>query len=330
MDIDRKHIETDNEDMTAVEQILTEALLRTTAPCPDINGEWERLNSRQRRGKATTRRIVLWSAVAAAAAVIAAVFILMPRLDNGDTIYTAKAEPREIRIIDSGDGAQSPAKDETAKRTAIARTKSKTVVVPEGKDYSLTLPDGTQVWLNANSTLTYPTEFSRRNRTVRLVGEAYFDVACDEKRPFTVETGSISTKVLGTEFNIRAYTAADTHVTLVNGSVSVSSDSHDKVISPGEDATVEDGRLVVSEVNVDDVTCWRDGIELFDDATLHDILVRIGSWYGMSVMCANEDVLSRRLHYMYDRRSDVSGALKTLGELSNSNIKTEKNIIFVE
>lgn len=329
MNKDKENIMHSEEDMPAMEQLLTEALLKANSPCPNVEREWERMKLRRQR-KTMVRRMTLWTAIAAA--FLAAVFILMPKNDN--TIYTAKAEPREITVIDDVSDIPSGeiSREMSNRKTGV---KTKTVVVPEGKDHRMTLPDGTEVWLNANSSITYPEKFDGKMRMVKITGEVYFKVKHDSSHPFVVGAGEIETKVLGTEFNVEAYSQSAPHVTLVEGSVEVScpadaGETLSEVISPGEDASVEGGRLIVSEVNVDDVICWRDGIEYFDDATLEDILMQMGSWYNMSIVCPNREVLSKRFHYIYDRRSNVEDAIKTLQELSNVKIKTEKNIIFIE
>lgn len=336
MDKDKENIMHAEEDMSAMEQLLTEALLKANSPCPNIDGEWERMKARHQR-KTLVRRMVVWTAIAAT--FMAAVFILMPKTAD-DTIYTAKAEPREIKVIDdiANIPAEESSKEKSTKRTSI---KTKTVVVPEGKDHQITLPDGTEVWLNANSSITYPEKFNSKERNVKLTGEAYFKVTHDSSHPFIVNAGGIETKVLGTEFNIKAYSQSTPHVTLVEGSIEVSciadnadnskpEEMQNRVISPGEDASIEGNQLVVNEVNVDDMICWRDGIEYFDDASLEDILIQIGSWYNMSIVCPNKEALTKRLHYIYDRRSSVDEALKSLQDLSNTKIKTEKNFIFIE
>ena len=206
-----------------------------------------------------------------------------------------------------------------------------TVVVPEGKDMKLTLSDGTEVWLNANSRLAYPTVFNGRERKVELQGEAYFKVAHDARHPFIVDAGGMLTRVLGTEFNVDASDAKRPHVTLVQGSVKVSKANINKVIVPGEDAAVDaGGGIKVSQVDVNDVACWKDGIELFDNASLRDILMHMGSWYNVNVVCHDDALLDKRLRYMYDRRQGIEEAVKMLNMITNNKIKLQNNSILIE
>lgn len=251
---------------------------------------------------------------------------------NQSSIYQAKAEPTDIVILDEQENERVVKGNELTLAQAQV-VENHTVVVPEGKDMKLTLADGTQVWLNANSRFTYPTAFTGKERKVSLQGEAYFKVAHDAQHPFIVHAGDMQTRVLGTEFNVDASDASHPHVTLVEGSVSVSSVSHhmNKVIVPGEDAALNaQGEIKVSHVDTNDVACWRDGIELFDDVTLRDILVQMGSWYNVSVVCHDDAALSTHLRYMYDRKQSLEEAVKMLNQISNNKIKLHNNTILVE
>ena len=157
----------------------------------------------------------------------------------------------------------------------------------------ITLSDGTQVWLNENSRLTYPTVFRGKDRCVTLQGEAYFQVTHDDHHPFIVKAGGMETRVLGTEFNVNTSDASHPHVTLVEGSVEVSAIANNmvkeqKVISPGEDATVDaHGDIKVEHVDTNDMVCWKDGIQLFDNASLREILIQLGSWYNADAMSSS-------------------------------------------
>ncbi|PZU09502.1 MAG: hypothetical protein DI622_16460, partial [Chryseobacterium sp.] len=132
---------------------------------------------------------------------------------------------------------------------------------PNGGTYAINLPDGTKVWLNAGSELEYPLHFTENTREVKLKGEGYFDVAHDKAHPFIVNTDIQRIKVLGTSFNVRAYTDKQA-TTLVTGKVSVNTignNSETKIV-PGEQALVGNGKVEVSKVDVSDFTTWKDGM----------------------------------------------------------------------
>jgi transmembrane sensor len=225
------------------------------------------------------------------------------------------------------------------KLASSVKVERHTVVVPEGKDMKLILADGTQVWLNANSRLIYPTAFKGKNREVELQGEGYFKVTHDAYHPFIVKAGDMQTSVLGTEFNVNAFDQSNPHVTLVEGSVKVSSvlthktetQVAGKIIVPGEDAVLnEQGKIIVSHVDTDDVACWKDGIQLFNDASLREIVLQLGSWYNVNVVCHDESLLNTHLRYMYNRRNGIEEAIKMLNDISNNKIKLKNNTILIE
>ena len=341
------------EELERLDQMVTEALLRDSATAPDADSEWQKLvarmsaNSEESAPSAASPAIpyqeepdqrfslrALWTVVGTVAAIALVVVLLNIKGIQKDqsSIYQAKAEPTDIVILDEQEN-ERVVKGNELTLAQTQEVENHTVVVPEGKDMKLTLADGTQVWLNANSRFTYPTSFTGKERKVSLQGEAYFKVAHDAQHPFIVKAGDMQTRVLGTEFNVDASDASHPHVTLVEGSVSVSSVSHhmNKVIVPGEDAALNvQGEIKVSHVDTNDVACWRDGIELFDDVSLRDILVQMGSWYNVSVVCHDDAVLNTHLRYMYDRKQGLEEAVKMLNQISNNKIKLHNNTILVE
>ena len=341
------------EELERLDQMVTEALLRDSATAPDADSEWQKLaarmsaNSEESAPSAASPAIpyqeepeqrfslrALWTVVGTVAAIALVVVLLNIKGIQNDqsSIYQAKAEPTDIVILDEQENERVVKGNELTLAQAQV-VENHTVVVPEGKDMKLTLADGTQVWLNANSRFTYPTAFTGKERKVSLQGEAYFKVAHDAQHPFIVKAGDMQTRVLGTEFNVDASDASHPHVTLVEGSVSVSAVSHymNKVIVPGEDAALnQQGEIMVSHVDTNDVACWREGIELFDDVTLRDILVQMGSWYNVSVVCHDDAILNTHLRYMYDRKQGLEEAVKMLNQISNNKIKLHNNTILVE
>lgn len=353
-DIKNKEIEKEEQELLC--QMVTEALLRDSKSAPDANSEWEKLAARMAASSMPsasagasvqilpipeqehpTRRFSLrtrWMGVGIAAAIALLVVLVLGRnvQEDRSSIYQAKAEPTDIVILDEQENERVVKGNELTLAQAQV-VESHTVVVPEGKDMKLTLADGTQVWLNANSRFTYPTAFAGKERKVTLQGEAYFKVAHDAQHPFIVKAGDMQTRVLGTEFNVDASDAAHPHVTLVQGSVSVSSavGNMDKVIVPGEDAALNaQGEITVSHVDTNDVGCWKDGIQLFDDVTLRNILMQMGSWYNVNVVCHNDAALNTHLRYMYDRKQGLEEAVKMLNQISNNKIKLHNNTILVE
>lgn len=176
-----------------------------------------------------------------------------------------------------------------------------TLKTPRGGQYALTLPDGTRVWLNAGSSLRYPVHFGKQERRVFLEGEAYFDVAkvvsldqngLSHKIPFRVQAGAQIVDVLGTQFNISAYT--DDHktlTTLIEGSVNVF--LHDMideneikyhVLKPGQQSVLQGEDLKISTVDVRQFTAWKDGKFVFEQEPLENILKMLARWYDVEII----------------------------------------------
>lgn len=330
-------------------QLVTEALMREKMVAPDADTEWNRMRVRlsgqsnsssteedtETFEEAEERKFSLramWTVVGTVAAIALVVVLLNIKglqADN-DTVFQAKAAPADIVILDANNKEQT-FKGNEMKLASSSQVEEHTVVVPEGKDMKITLADGTVVWLNANSRLTYPTAFSGKERRVSLQGEGYFKVSHDAHHPFIVKTGDMQTRVLGTEFDINASDASHPHVTLVQGSVKVCSSHSDKVIVPGEDASIDaQGEIKVAHVEVDDVACWREGVQLFDNVPLRDILVQMGSWYNVSVVCHDDAILNARLRYMYDRKQSLEEAVKMLNSITRNKVELYKNTILIQ
>lgn len=150
------------------------------------------------------------------------------------------------------------------------------------------LPDGTTVWLNANSSLQYDPMMDDNVRNVILHGEAYFDVKADAKHPFNVKTPYMTVTATGTEFNVNAYDSSAS-VTLVDGKVSVEVESKTMTLNPGEHMAVADGRPTISNhINTEKYCCWRNGTLIFEDEPLFNICNRLQQIYDVEFDIAPE------------------------------------------
>lgn len=157
---------------------------------------------------------------------------------------------------------------------------------PNARQFQLQLPDGTTVWLNAGSSLKYPTAFTGKERIVTITGEAFFDVAKDAEHPFVVEVANqVKIQVLGTRFNINAYTdEKQIKATLVQGSIRVNKDAAAVVLQPGQQAQVNDGITVNRHINTAQVTAWKDGVFNFDDLGVEEVMRQLARWYDIEVV----------------------------------------------
>lgn len=175
--------------------------------------------------------------------------------------------------------------------TGGAALQFNTITTPKGGQYQVHLSDGSKVWLNAESSLKYPTSFTGNERKVTLTGEAYFEVAKAVKknnRPFVVNVADQTVTVLGTHFNINAYkNEYVSKTTLLEGSVRVSCLRKDYgktvVLRPGEQSNVDRNGLNVSLVNAEDAIAWKNGMFLFKDADINTVMKSIARWYDVEV-----------------------------------------------
>ncbi len=161
-----------------------------------------------------------------------------------------------------------------------------TLTVPKGsKIASITLSDGSKVWLNSASSLTYPVAFIGTEREVTITGEAYFEVARNSDMPFTVKKGETSVTVLGTHFNVNAYEdETSTKITLLEGQVKVDRGNVSKLLKPGQQAQVSSGIKITDDVDIDEVMAWRNGEFQFGEAAdITSVMRQIARWYDVDV-----------------------------------------------
>ncbi|MDH7460270.1 FecR domain-containing protein [Chitinophagaceae bacterium 26-R-25] len=195
-----------------------------------------------------------------------------------------------------------------------------TIEVPRGGEYKLTLPDGTTVYMNAASSLIYPTRFDARERAVTLSGEAYFEVAGNPRVPFKVNVlNKQSVDVLGTSFNISAYADdAEIRTTLVDGAVKVVAQNNSVVLKPGEMASgdINSSRFIITNIDTAEVLGWKNGYFIFNNESLKSIITKISRWYDVDVTIKGS-VDGINVIGNYDRKKTLMSLLKGI-ELSNN------------
>lgn len=205
-------------------------------------------------------------------------------MPDGPQAILSLDDGREFRLTEDEQGAEWQ-KHVLANDVTTNKPFNVKVAVPAGGEYKLVLNDGTQVWLNSETEIEYPDTFADDNRTVRLSGEAYFIVEKDNARPFIVNTGGGSVRVLGTSFNISAYTGdKEMTATLVSGSVVIGNGREQLVLEPGRQAVVpRDGLPIeVREVDTKVYTSWTEGVFEFSKMPLEEVAARLSRWYGVA------------------------------------------------
>jgi ferric-dicitrate binding protein FerR (iron transport regulator) len=236
----------------------------------------------------------------------------------------------KVTII-TADGKQQQPKEEISLDKSSATTPAQLMAlsVPRGHDYHLTLADGTQVWLNAESRLEFPDRFNNDTREVRLQGEAYFEVKKDAKRPFIVHSDYLTTRVLGTSFNVRAYSARDAAVTLVTGRVKVNAGETAQVLKPGQQASLTKLQLTVKDVDTYPVTQWKEGFFYFDNQTLFSIMQELARWYNVNVSFDDTNKMNVRLHFVVERSKSLKEAISNLNALGVAYVEIEGNVVVI-
>lgn len=192
-----------------------------------------------------------------------------------------------------------------------------TLVTPKGGEYTVMLADGTTARLNAASSLRFPTHFEGKERVVELSGEAYFEVAKDAQHPFIVQTARSLVRVLGTDFNVYAYTdMPEERTTLASGAVRVSHGRQDQgvTLQPGFQARIQAAGSDVALVRADmeEALAWKNGLFVFNGASLGDILRQVGRWYDVDINC--ESSMEQKFHFSgrIHRYENIAGVLELL------------------
>lgn len=219
--------------------------------------------------------------------------------------------------------------------TAAGEVSYNTISVPRGsKPLNLKLSDGSRVWINVASSLTYPTAFMGKERKVEITGEAYFEVAHNSKMPFMVQHGDITVKVLGTHFNVNTYEdETDERITLLEGSVLVKRNALSQILKPGQQARISNSNNnnnieLLNNINLKEVMAWKDGKFRFVEPTDIDVIMRqISRWYDVDVIY--EGKVKERFWGSISKDVNVSQVLKILEATGGVKFKVEGNKIMV-
>lgn len=266
------------------------------------------------------RRFALYAAAAVLLIVASCAVILYSLYTPNDTYKTATTKSVQAQIIPGSDKAvltladgktidlNGAANGEISKSGNISITKQKngelvytvsngqtgnknelaynTISTPKGGQYKIVLPDGTGVWLNAASSLKYPTAFKGKERHVELNGEAYFEVAKNKDLPFTVGANEVNVKVLGTHFNIMAYKdEPSVNTTLLEGSVMLNANNKQALLVPGQQgiAAKNSEQIELKTVNVEDAVAWKNQYFSFRKESIESVMRKIERWYDVEV-----------------------------------------------
>ncbi|MEZ2334245.1 FecR family protein [Mucilaginibacter sp. RCC_168] len=208
-----------------------------------------------------------------------------------------------------------------------------TLSTPRGGEYKVKLPDGTNVWLNSSSSLSYPVEFAGNERHVKLTGEAYFEVAKNRNKPFYVHVNNTYVKVLGTHFNIAAYNDdAELTTTLLEGSVQISKNNKQCLLKPGQQAVIKNNTdlINVSEASINQVMAWKNGYFVFNDDNINAIMKKLSRWYDVDVEYQG-NFENQRFGGTFYRSKGITELLNNLEKIGKVHFKiTGRRIIVMQ
>ena len=307
----KKIMKDENTNDQRLKALFGEAL-GTTPTTEQTEQAWQEFIT-SRRASSRPRKN-LYIGIASAAAILALMFVLWPmmRLETpaeSIQVFASLEAPKEITYSETGERME--------------------VSTPAGTTTTITLSDGTEVLLSANSRLAYHKDFSVEKREVTLVGEARFNVAKDAERPFIVHTEQLQTQVLGTVFDVKAYPQAQPDVTLYEGRVEVSLNGDaPQLMQPGEQAFLnKKGKLQLAKAS-EETGKWTEGEFAFDNRELMAVMQEIGSWYNISVVFHSRPLLEERIYFRMSRKASTNEVLAVLNDMGIAKFEiTDEKIV---
>lgn len=328
----------------------------------NTNSSWKKVEKHILEKKRESRHLIWWSSVAAVAIIITFTYILIPESQQVETPLLPVAEAKtgsSKAILITPEGKQFSLSQQDSSQTlelgngfiainkgnvveymvfstppSQQKNKNNIIQVPRGGEYELILPDGTHVWLNSDSELSFPLQFDSTKREVSLSGEAYFDVTKDPQKPFTVKlTGGIEVKVLGTQFNVQAYPDEKTiETTLCEGSVNVSDGTKETTLTPSLQAVYSktDKSITTRKVDIRLYTSWKKGLFVFENKPLEEIMTTLSRWYNINVFYTNQTVKTYHFTGDLERYGDFRKALGMIEKATSIRFVINGNNIMVE
>ena len=256
--------------------------------------------------------------------------------ENGEAIIRKNNElliPQTVSLSDSDIiiASDNSSRKQIEQNTSLAPLQILTI--PRGENFKLTLSDGSEVWLNANSKFSYPVAFNGSERIVMLEGEAYFKVAPNKNIPFIIISPNMTTQVLGTEFNVKDYSSEDASIVLISGGVEVTINTRKEsiLLSPGEELSfLANGEIELNEVDTESFVNWKDGYFYYDDLSLLLIMQDIGRWYNVNIEFHNTKAIDYNMHFIANRAMGVDHVINLLNSMKKVHASFQDNTIIIE
>lgn len=322
------------------------ALLKGRAAEPDVDQAWHRFR-RSLEGDAvasgelqeqSSKHGLAYILCALCAACLVLAFVLTiflkPRHNGSVQVFTAdKGTPQLTLTADDGNEQVVSDRSLTFNRpvASVQHIRMLEVSNPRGKVSKVVLPDGSTVWLNADSHLSFPERFVGKTRDVSLSGEAYFCVKHDARHPFVVTTEQLVTTVHGTVFDVCAYPSKPSHVALLMGSVAVKNPAgEERFVKPGQMASLaSDGSIALADADTYSIGQWTEGFFYFGDTRLIDIMMELGRWYNVNIVFENEATMNLRLHFVAEHTDKLSDIVKRINDLCGAHVSLSDDVVTV-
>lgn len=322
--------------------------------------DFHRKHSHEQRKNRNSR--IIWTSLIGAAAAVAVILVLRTMLFSPKPevesikVFRADRTAQQVTLQVSDEEQVKPLKEAVQslpssvvkvspqqmayntiqtenKKVGNKKVQLHRLSIPRGETFKVILSDGTEVLLNSDSRLAYPTVFKGKERVVSLEGEAYFNVTKDAEHPFIVNSGNVQVRVLGTEFNMCSYSPDDVRITLIEGKVAVSDTCslQSVEIKPGQSAhLVSDGTFAVEEVDTESFLYWKEGFFYFDDVTLVDMMKEIGKWYNIDVDFRNSEIMNLRMHFLAKRQQDIADLIELINRMERIHVYQEGESLIIE
>lgn len=311
---------------------LPESMVESGFKKLDAPAYWRDLSS-ELEGKAGRKSAVIKKMAAVAAAFIGLLSIgwyllavsrksdtvTLPVISSNASVQLKLANGKIIQLADYKEtiaaGAISLDNDGSHLSFGASDTKNEgmnTMYVPTGKDYKITLSDGSEIWMNAQTTLHFPFYFSDSTREITISGEAYCKIAKNEKSPFILHLPESSVTVLGTAFNVNTYTPDKTVVSLMEGKINFTGGDHTQVLKPGRQIIFNGKEMSEDNFNSKAVLSWQQGIFYMDEANIMEIADLLKRWFGVEVVIENPDLYKKRFAGIIDKNLPLEEFLNDL------------------
>lgn len=312
---EKKHISSEKESLQKAEDELSEKKIEDEIGRENGNEIGREIEGESSSRKVSKARILTW--ITASVAVAASLFLFIFRS------FQEISQPTEFSMELFSEVTSPKQVEQTLSNGyCVVSTPAATITL-------VTLSDGTKVMLNANSTLEYPASFDDAEvREVRLKGEAHFEVTKNPHRPFVVKAGEMQTQVLGTIFDVKAYRKDAPKVTLMQGKVQVSNADTEVEMRPGQTATLQSDKIVVSKAS-SSASDWLEGDFDMDQVTLAEAMSDIGAWYNKTVVFQSQANMDKLIHFRFSRRASLQEIITALNEMGVAKVRIEKGKIMV-